>query len=107
MISILFFFYTFSQMDDNVLFILYTIEKRIFIIFRGICMTSKWKMLFQTLIFIGVIPITLAGLNIWREYIGPYVYWFAALLWIGLIGDSIIKRLERRKNMMINNKGEP
>ena len=59
-------------------------------------MRKKLSWLFNGLTFVGVVPVTLMGLNIGRDVMGEYLYWFVGSLWIGLIGSAILKRIENK-----------
>lgn len=59
-------------------------------------MKKRLNWLFDSLTFFGVIPVTLMGLNIGREVMGDYLYWFVGSLWLGLIGNAILKRVEKK-----------
>jgi uncharacterized membrane protein YjjB (DUF3815 family) len=62
-------------------------------------MKLKLSWLFHTLSFIGVVAVTLAFFNIGRDFFDRYTSWFLASLWIGLIGNSILKRIKKKQSI--------
>ena len=61
-------------------------------------MKNKLEWLFISLSMIGVVPVTLGFFNIGREFFSEYLYWFLVPLWIGIIGNGILKRYEKKPN---------
>lgn len=61
-------------------------------------MKPKLSWLFQTLTFVGIVAFTLAFFNIGRELFDRYIGWFLASLWIGMIGNTILKRYKKKQN---------
>ncbi|MBT2682166.1 hypothetical protein [Bacillus sp. ISL-37] len=61
-------------------------------------MKLKLSWLFYTLSIIGVVAVTLAFFNIGREFFDSNKSWFLASLWIGLIGNSILKRSKKKQS---------
>ena len=64
----------------------------------GDIMKHRLEWFFLILSIIGGVPITLGFFNIGREFFSKYLYWFLAPLWIGVIGNMILKRYEKKQN---------
>jgi uncharacterized membrane protein YjjB (DUF3815 family) len=64
----------------------------------GYKMKPKLSWLFHTLTFVGIVAFTLAFFNFGRDFFDRYVGWFLASLWIGMIGNSILKRYKKKQN---------
>ena len=61
-------------------------------------MKHKLEWLFLILSMIGGVAITLGFFDIGREFFSKYLYWFLASLWIGVLGNSILKRYEKKQS---------
>ena len=58
-------------------------------------MKHKLIWLFQFLLLIGAVSYTLSFFDIGREFFDRNLSWFLAALWIGIIGNFLLKRIEK------------
>lgn len=59
-------------------------------------MKRKLRLLFEMLRAIGIIAITLSFFKIGKNLIDQYFLWFLIVLWVGVVGLSILERVEKR-----------
>ncbi|MDQ0229180.1 hypothetical protein J2S19_000430 [Metabacillus malikii] len=58
---------------------------------------QKLNWLFQTLIVTGGVAYTLAFFEIGSEFFDRYYSWFLIFLWVGIVGNFILKWYEKKQ----------
>lgn len=61
-------------------------------------MKRKLNWLFQSLMIVGGVSYTLAFFNIGENTFDRFYIWFLTSLWVGIIGNLILKMYEKKQD---------